>query len=153
MTFGKCFWILAGENLLCWVFISFFSCCEMYLLSSLCAGLRVLIFCLFFSHCRWWAGKKQSANIIWVCMTATTFIMFTVSMLLKLCVLYVFVYVFTLKQIVQLFWLKYNKVWLESLSLFPPGRLANNDLLSLDPFSPSLAAGSSFSASSSTGNR
>lgn len=31
-------------------------------------------------------------------------------------------------------------------------RLANSDLLSLDPFGPTLAAGSSYSAPSSTGN-
>lgn len=30
-----------------------------------------LTFCLFFSPCRWWAGKKQSANIIRVRMKVT----------------------------------------------------------------------------------
>lgn len=104
-----------------------------------------LTLCLFFSLCRWWAGKKQSANIIRVRMKVThdcCYFLFYIR----------FLRILTLKVIVPL--LAWDVIKFDStLSLFHfCVRLANNDLLSLDPFSPTLAAGSSHSVSSSTGN-
>lgn len=103
-----------------------------------------LTLCLFFSLCRWWAGKKQSANIIRVRTKVThdcCYFLFYIRF---------FAY-FDSEGNCAAFSLRCNKVWLDSFTLSCV-RLANNDLLSLDPFSPTLAAGSSHSVSSSTGN-
>lgn len=110
MTLGKCLWVLVCGNL-CVGFFLFYSwvALKVYLLSSLGSFLWLLIFCLLFSRCRWWAGKNQSANIIRVCtevlMTATVFIVFTVPLLFKWPVLCVF-------SICNAFCLRCNKLWL-----------------------------------------
>lgn len=80
-------------------------------------------------------------------MTATVFIMFTVSLPFRLSVLCVLVPVFTQIVLCLKCYLKCS-----STLILSSGRLTNNDLLSLDPFSPTLAAGSSSSVSSTTGN-
>lgn len=80
--------------------------------------------CMWCIYCRWWACKTQSSTIKWVS--------FIYSWRLYVCFFKSFIN----------FFLFLN---------FSSDRLANNDLLSLDPFGPTLTGGSSYSAPASTG--
>lgn len=95
-------------------------------------SLRLSLFC-----CRWWACKTQSSNIKWVSSIY--------SQMSILCSGYIAQHLLFVK----------NFIFLVSLITFlnvSSDRLANNDLLSLDPFGPTLGGSSSYSAPASTGN-
>lgn len=130
------------------LFCFFFLAVNVYFLSSLCAGLWASNFVfVFFSlqvmnwqkpGCRHHMSEYYSKTLklslqLMSVHSAKVFISATIYFMhFKLSIF---------------FCLKFNNVWLD-LS----GRWTNNDLLSLDPFSPNLAAGSSSSVSSSAGN-
>lgn len=47
--------------------VLFFPRCEcVFSVITLCGSVVLLISCLFFSRCRWWTGKDQGANFLWV---------------------------------------------------------------------------------------
>lgn len=141
MTFGKCHWTLA---VFCWLLFYSLVALKVYVLSSLCAGLWVsnsLFVFLSLQVMSWQKAECQHHTSTYE----------SDSRLLLLSVLYTFFAYFDSEGNCAAFSLRCNKVWLDSFTLSCV-RLANNDLLSLDPFSPTLAAGSSHSVSSSTGN-
>lgn len=141
MTFGKCHWTLA---VFCWLLFYSLVALKVYVLSPLCAGLWVsnsLFVFLSLQVMSWQKAECQHHTSTYE----------SDSRLLLLSVLYTFFAYFDSESNCAAFSLRCNKVWLDSFTLSCV-RLANNDLLSLDPFSPTLAAGSSHSVSSSTGN-